>query len=235
MTRFLDGYDAAGLTVVVLPGAGDLAAALDAYPSTTTATAAAGAVLRGPTDDRRVPRCGATAAAPAPTSSPSPCARRQRRDGPAAGPGAHTGDLAALDHALATLRPRPHGGCREPFTPTRSRQPRRPTVSSTYGLARSAHRRRLADTNAARNAARTPAGVRSGALLAGLDDEGRRHRVAVVDAELVERLDAEVRPGERGQQLADGAVAVAVRRRSPAPSRRRRTGGPSPARTGRPA
>ena len=35
----------------------------------------------------------------------------------------------------------------------------------------------------------------SGALLAGLDDERRRDRRRVVDAELVERLDAEVRPG----------------------------------------
>ena len=50
----------------------------------------------------------------------------------------------------------------------------------------------------------------SGALLAGLDDEGGRDRGGVVDAELVEGLDAEVGPVERGEQLADRAVVVAV-------------------------
>ena len=59
----------------------------------------------------------------------------------------------------------------------------------------------------------------------------------VVDAELVERLDAEVRPGQRGQQLADRAVVVAVRpqARRRRRCRRRRTGGPSRSRTARPA
>ena len=52
-------------------------------------------------------------------------------------------------------------------------------------------------------------------LLARLDDERRRHRRVVVDAELVERLDAEVGPGERGEQVADRAVALAVAGRTP--------------------
>ena len=72
------------------------------------------------------------------------------------------------------------------------------------------------------------------ALLAGLHHERRRHRRRVVDAELVERLDAEVGAVERGQQVTDRAMVVAVARAAP-PCRRRRTGGPSPARTARPA